>query len=428
MLSDEEYEEIRAEAFAEPEAAEELAETAEEVDETPAVSEEESAAQDTSDIETADETEETEDADADTDDTDESADDEIEQSIPTADEINTRFARVPKDARSQMISLADQLRSSTDAVNAIGGDKGVEVFTPLAGIMQKAETTDDERMAAIGSLVTANPVTATEMFADAAETLLASDGLRVIGNKIATRVFGATVEEIQGYTALRSKYENATPEHISDLLTLEKTGYINPEEDMALLREGYGGTELYQQQEEKIRALTEQLQSKVEEAPKAEVPASPALTDFNNEFVKRVEAAVTPAREMGKWDKDSFVATITAKAILADLKDDPDYKAVQKAVASLGSFNPDNLAIHSALNRLGQKARGRYQEAVKNINADLRKRSESSPNTSQVRAPKTVAKPVTLPVSNGKDDDIDAIWAEYDSLVKDHRVAAGRSL
>jgi len=438
MLDDAEYAEIQAEALASVSPPEVAAEPA--PDAIASDDEQDSAAPITSDAEQdepADEEEPKDDSESaepepagDTEPT--SSPDEI----PTADDINSRFARVPKEARAEMIGLADRLRSQTDAVTTLGGDTGVKVFTPLAGIMQKDETTEDERMGAIASLVTANPTTATHMFADAAETLLGAPDLRVIGNQIAMNTFGATVEELHALSELKKGYENATPEHIKELLTLEKAGLINTEEDMELFRANYGGTELYEQQQTEIQTLKAQLQEVIKNPPKPQevVVNSTALNEFESEFVKRFEASTAPPREMANWGKDSPIAQIVTKAIMSDLKDDPDYKTAVNTIKQLGSFNLDHMAIAPALTRLALKARGRYQEAVAGISKELRKTSETSHNAklkekTEDTKPKAVPLPGhTAPDFRPADDDLDNIWNDYRGLISNKQAAAARSI
>jgi len=166
------------------------------------------------------------------------------EAIPTAEEINARYDRVPKQARTEMIGLADRLRTTTEAVNAIGGEKGAEVLRPLADILAKAETTLEERVSAISSLIQANDTVAWSIGQDFAHAMFEAPEFRAIGDQVALSVFGSSVVDLAGYAQLKTKFgESVTTEHLGKLLTLEQAGYLNADEDMETFTSQFGGSD-----------------------------------------------------------------------------------------------------------------------------------------------------------------------------------------
>ncbi len=437
MLDDAFYEEAKAEAMASLTPPDEAAETLADTADVAAVSDEDSAAQETSEDT---ETEEVADEDESLDESDDSAADEVdsdnETGIPTAEDINARFSRVPKEARTEMIGLADRLREREDTYNAIGGEKGAEVLKPLAGLLSKAETTVDDRLPALTAMITANPGVTWNMGMDMAEAMLQVPDLRVLGNKVTENIFGATVDELTGFSELKAKYgEKADPKHIGELLTLEQAGMIDPEQDMELFRANYGGSELFESQQTTIQALKQEIEA-IKANPAALIkqePVAPATNELDKEIEKRFETVTEKTRNLGGWKKGSYLDTITTKAIQAELREFPEYKEIVKAISQMGTFNTDSMVVFNNLNQLSNKVQAKYREAVKSINAELKGVSTSTPNAKRA-ATGEATKPKAASISQASgsltpvDATIDSLWDEFRGSMSDRQAAASRSV
>lgn len=354
----------------------------------------------------------------------------IENGLPTRESLEN-FPRTNPEAKAKMVELWDAANADREKIQSLGGEQGVEVLTPVGAVLQKNDTTYEERMGAVASIVKGNPVTATYMFADAAEQLLGDPDLRQVGDTIAQKVFGTDVNTLNALSEVAKTF-NADPSHIQELLKLEQAGLINRADDMELFNANYGGSELYQQQMEQIRQLKEERDNAINNPRQQEtVQESNAGQELDTEFLKRFETAVAPVK--GKADA-AFDKWLT-KGLIADLKDDPDYKTALAAAKQIGSVSLDNMAIGPALNRLSAKARGRYQEAVRERQAERKTQSTQSHNAqlkekTEATKPKAISMPqkTSTDMRSSADEQADAIFDRFSVLRRDAALAAARSV
>ena len=360
--------------------------------------------------------------------------------IPSPEQVDAKYAkaRIPNEIKTEIKGYVDNWRETNTKLEAIGGEKGVEVFKPFAKILTQAEASEDERTDALKNILTANYGVGMTLLADGAGFLLSTDALKEsYGNRVATEIFGADIDTINGFTALKASYgEKATPEHLKQLLQLEEAGYVNTEEDLELFRSSYGGSDLYESQKSELVALKQQIEDlkanpeKLLAKDKPTIEATNGIKDFETELGTRIENGIAPLRERGKWSNESRLAKTVQTAILSELKNEPEYKEALKQIKQSGQFNANNMVLFSSLNSLSNKAKARFSEAVSEINKELRGRSETSRNAqlkmekeTKPKAAVMQAKPIQY---RSPDAELDAVWKDYDNILKDAQVRATR--
>lgn len=367
--------------------------------------------------------------------------------IPTAEELQ-KFPRTNPEAKAKMVELADGWRETKVKLESVGGEKGVEVLQPLAQILTKAEASNEELDTALSSILNENQEVGTQLLAAGAYLMLnyADDPkIKSYGDRIAQFTFGATPEALREIGSVVKEFDT-NAEHIKDLLKLEAAGMIT-DADHDAFRANYGGSELYDKQLaeiERLKAENATIKANPQALLEPIVDSSQAVRDFEQTLLERIETGVAPIRETGRWTADMVLAKTVNDAIMASLRDEPEYKEALKVLRRDGDFRKDNLAMTTALATLSGKAKGRFQQAVRGINADLRKISETSLNakrkvdTEKVEKDKkevetkttstpVVADPLTNPFGRPREN-VEDLWKQYTALESDKALAAARSV
>lgn len=407
---DEAWNEFNAAAPVEEAVAEEA--TAENTDEAAAHTEEsadvevETGEEASEEVETQDESEPEEST--------ESADDDFQDlldDIPTPEQLLAKHNRIPQATKDELVNLANQWREEREFVSKIGGKEGVEVLAPVASLLQSAEPTEDVVNAAFGSMFAANPIASTVMAANVAEFFLSDEAkgkeIELIGNKILENTFGATKE------------------HIRKLLTLEKAGYVNVDSEWELLQEEGQGSTLFEKQQSEINALKQQLQEKEDLIRNPEKILQKdqvdATRELENDFTAKIEEAIVPFAERGRWGKDSALSKLVKTAVIAELKEDPAYKGAVKYVQQSGYKNGDAIpfSVSTALNTLVNKAKARFDNSIREVNAQLKSRTETS-LTAQVKQKVERTKPKSETVVE-RDSGIYNTSPDLDELFRQYR-------
>lgn len=437
MLSDSEYQAIVAEAKAETASQAAVPEEvpAEEVIEEVAESAEtaEEAAAEEDDAETpADESETT----------DESADEEAEPTfsldpIPSSDELN-KFPRTNPEARAKLVELAAGWRADRALVDSIGGETVISVVKPLTDLLTKASSTPEERVPALATLVSSNPTVGMEIAEDFTRLVFGDPVAKAYGDKVSQELFGTDLLSMYGLAQLKADYgDKANPEHIKEFLKLEAAGIIDTTDGMNLFNSEFGGSELFEKQRQDNADLQRQLdeikQNPAKFLTQPEIVSTKATEDFDKALMDRFEDGVKPIRETHRWKADSRVAKLANRAIIAELKEEPEYKEAMKQLSQSGQFIPGNMVTTLAMNRLVEKARGRYAEEVRGINSDLKGLTETSRNAQLQK--RTETKPKAAPLITReqevhkvrRNDEIDNLWDEFAKAGSDRALHAQRS-
>lgn len=348
-----------------------------------AVSDDDKAA---TDAETADEpVEEEEGEEAGTDDTADTAEeasddsfDDLLQEIPSNETILNAHKRIPQATKDALVEYASLARDANAKIDALGGDTGVELLSPLANVLTKAEITEHDSYAAIAPLIVANSTGTVEMLKWASKNILfntdpnfkpmAHEGDEVLQNRFGT-----------GYTA----------ERIDKLVKLEQSGYIDANADFETLQAAGVDNELFQSQQatlaEQTARITE-LENLVNNPHLIERKTAQqvnAQKDLETELSRAVSQSVTPFRERGRWGEQSPLTQVVTENILNVLKNTPEYKEAAHFVAQFGSLKQGDViphAIQVKLNTLTNMAKGKFGEMVRAINAERRSMDERSSN------------------------------------------------
>jgi hypothetical protein len=207
---------------------------------------------------------------------------------------------------------------------------------------------------------------------------------KLIGDELMQKTFGNGV----------------TTGHIRNLVALEQAGYIQMEEDMKTLGENTDAGSLFARLTEDNRSLKSQLAetNAILNDPEKLAARTTSKADqvFETDFDAKIQEAVTPFLEKGKWKADSALAKHVLPSIINGLKNEPEYRAVKSFVAKDG-YTAEKMpfAVSSAMNTLTNKAKARVAKAISEINADLR----SKPTLNAVVKEKVVeTKPKSVPL------------------------------
>lgn len=298
--------------------------------------------------------------------------DDLEE-IPNADIINAKFNRVSKEAREAMVSYAENWRSVKENLDKVGGETGVGIFAPIASALTKPELTPEEAVQSLTPMFQANADVTSDMIMTGAVALLTNRDpqfkqFNEKGDAILEYIFG------DGYTA----------ERLERLVALEKSGYVNADEDYSILQGQGTDSTLFQTQQETINAQKAELTrlQKLVENPHLIEQQTDAVKDLDAELNKRVEAKVTELRERARWKPDSPLTKLVMENIVNTLKAKDAYKNASRIVAKHGKL--DSViphAVEANLFTLTTEANKMFRELVTAINAESRKRDETSVNT-----------------------------------------------
>lgn len=308
--------------------------------------------------------------------------------LPTKDQIfqSEKWKRIPNEAKEAMAGYVEQARTFRDQMEAIGGTEAIELFKPVSNLLTKPDPTVEDSVGAYASLFKANHIAAARMVIDASTHFLNSDepGFKDVGAAIVRDVFG----------------DGVTVERLRGLLKLEEAGFVNLDEDLPAVEEN--GSTLFKKQEtalsqaqQKIRELEDLIKNPEKIASASEVNAE---AEFTKDFDKRFTDAVTPFIQRGRWTEAKALSQFVSNAILSELRNDPQYKDVVKHVKQNGAYSAENatFAVRQAVNSLINKAKARYDAAIKGVNADLKNLAGSSRNANLKKEIEKQTKPANI--------------------------------
>ncbi len=344
--------------------------------------------------------------------------------IPSNETLLATHKRIPQETKDALTSLADRARAERAALEPIGGQEGAKILTPIAALLQKAEVTEDDTAEAWGSLIySGNNKAAFRLLQDGAKELLFNRGTDPVSKEVAS----------YGDAILENRFgDGYSSERIEKLVNLEKAGYINADEDYQTLQAEGKDSTLYQTQQAALDAQAEEIKSlkalvaNPQLIEQRTVKQSNAVKDMETVLGTRIAEGITPFRERGRWAEDSPLTKIVTKAILSELKDDPDYKEAVAFVSQEGFKNdaipfPVQQKLHSLVN----KARGRFGEDMIAVNKALKSMTETSQNAKineEVKKEPVKPKPAEISKSSNwmggatiLDPDLAAIYNESDS-------------
>lgn len=320
-------------------------ETVEEIDETPEAEEtEESAESDDSPVV-------------------EDFSDLEENFIPSDDEIGK--LRIPKEEREKLKKVAEKARQFDEKFDSIGGEFGINTFTPFAKALTKAQITPEEQLEIVGTLAEANGTVAYQVFANAAQNLLNHE---TAGTQILQAVFG----------------ENATIENVRTLLKLDRDGLVDKDwstdENPELAR---------------LREENEQLKNQVNASRPTDQRGERASKDFESDFYAEIPQTVKTFFERAGWDENGILAKLVIENLTNQLRSDQRYKDTDEFIRQTGAYRDGDRRVGMAeanLMVLRNLARARGLELVKGVQQDFKKLSERTRN----RVLKEKQKPTTV--------------------------------
>ena len=298
--------------------------------------------------------------------------DDLEE-IPSAETINAKFNRVSKEAREAMVEYTENWRSAKENLDKVGGEVGVGIFAPMANALTKPELTPEEAVQSLTPMFKANADVTSDMIMTGAVALLTNKDpqfkqFNEKGDAILEYIFG------DGYTADR----------LERLVALEKSGYVDADGDYTTLQGQGTDSTLFQTQQETIntqKAELEQLRTLVEN-PHLIQQQTDAVKDLDVELNKRVDAKVTKLRERARWGAESALTKLVMENIVNTLKAKEAYKNASRIVTKHGKLDSDiPHAVEANLLTLTTEANKMFSDYVTAINAESRKRDETSVNT-----------------------------------------------
>lgn len=291
--------------------------------------------------------------------------------IPTADAINKKFERVPKDARAEMVKYADEWRANRDALNEIGGKDGLEVLKPIVNVIQSPDAHADHIRDAWATMLKTNKESAYRMIVTGGAEVLFNKGTTPIAQEMAS----------YGDELLSARFgEGVSAEHIENLLLLEKGGLINVAEDMEVLQLEGKDSSLFQ----KMQEANEELKAQIEQLKNGSTqPAAPNYSaEFDTELSAKVADEIKGITERIGWKQDSPAYEFVMKALLSELKNDPEYRDVTAFLAQSPFKDASGkipFPIATKLGTLTRKAQARFTAAASAINSQFR--TQSTRNT-----------------------------------------------
>jgi hypothetical protein len=343
--------------------------------------------------------------------------DGLVQRIPTQEEIEKKFNRVPKDARAEIARVAGLAETATKKLDELGGDFAVEAIKPLAQLVTKASATDEQLGGALSSIIQANPAIGMQLAQGMTISMFSDEKLI---NPILTSILG----------------ENATLANIQNLLTLEKSGMIDKEFLNTEFSTEYPNSNLYQKQTSEIEQLKSQvteLTQALSDPSKAQTFQQPQHTRLVDEFDSQVRSEIgnvsQPVFERLKWDSNSQLAQLVISTVQTALKNDDRYVQTEQFLRNNGM---NKGLVDANLNVLKNMAQARIIDTVRAVNADLRTLSEKSRNAvlDQKKKVETQTREATVPAplpDTGKpltpEDAQEKLRQQYKEFIKSQEYA-----
>jgi hypothetical protein len=343
------------------------------------------------------------------------------EEIPSADTINAKFERVPKTARDEMISMADNWRQDREVINAIGGRETAQSLKAVTDALSKAERSDEDTASALSALASINPKATVEvLFHGATELMFAKPGQ-------------SSQEAIDAGNAILEHRFGVDADHIEKLVLLEKGGIIDLEADLNLLHSEGTGSQLFERQQ----ATIDEQKSKIIEMqrlidnPDLIEKKGAEVSKVDELFEKRFADGIEDVLSRVRWGKESQLAKTVTEAITFNLKNDPDYREAV-ALAKQGDGKTLPPLVEHRLRLLVNKGKARFIETATAISKDLVETVKTSRNAvvekkveekvkaapvelAQAHAPGSFGGALRLP------DEIARIEREYEEQIRQAR-------
>lgn len=323
--------------------------------------------------------------------------DDLLTDIPSDETILSKHAkaRPPQAVKDDLVLYAGIARESKAKIDALGGETGVQLLTPLSGVLTKAEITEEDSYDAIAPLIVANPTGTVELFKWVSKNILFNTDPNF------------QPMSAQGDEVLQSRFgDGVTAERIEKLVALEQGGYIDSNADFETLKAQGVDSDLYQSQQatlQKQKDRIAELEKLVENPHLIEQKTAQqvnAQKDLETELTRVVNQSVTPFRERGRWAEASPLTQVVTENILNTLKTTPEYKEAVAFATQFGKLKQGEEIPHAIkvkLNTLANMAKGKFGEMVRAINAERRVIDEQSSNVAvKEKAKETV--PVAKPI------------------------------
>lgn len=348
----------------------------------------------TDETEVSDETEESESTDSPSD---ESFQDLLED-IPSDETLNSKLTRTPQPVKDLAFELRNGWQAEKAITASIGGEEGAKVLAPIyKAINTPVENFTPENAAeAISSLVMSNGAVAAKILEEGAQNLLfnTEDGplwedARKIGDRVAMKRFGV---------------DSAT---IDKMVLLSKEGWFDVNADFETLKATGADSNVFQALQAENKAKDDEIKrlSELVENPhliRTETKqAQNAVTEMETDLLTRIEEGIKPFQQRGRWDGAPRLTQTTLKAVMAEIKDSPEYKDALALVRQYGSFKQSDgtlpFPLQGKVLTLINKAKGRFGEELAGINSELRNRAQAPTNVQKEIKKET--KPKAAPVA-----------------------------
>lgn len=287
--------------------------------------------------------------------------------IPTRESLLAKHARIPNSAKDEMVSLAENWRAADEKLRSLGGEEGVEVLKPVLALVSDGDASSKSVTDAYGSLYKANPIAAIAMTLESAAYYISGENRppahRAVGDKILLDAFGVNADTIR------------------DFVKLEQAGLINRDEDLKYIEgDGSYAQKIADERDALQRELADLKANPEKLVQKEQVEA---VDELDADLSQRLDDGISKFLERGRWDKDSTLAQVAIKAVLADIKNDPEYKKAVKYVQSNG-YSKD-FVTQNTLQGLVNKAKTMTERMVREINGTFKVKTETSRNAEAKR-------------------------------------------
>lgn len=323
---------------------------------------------------------------------------ELLDDIPSKEVILRTHQRIPEATKNALVEFADKARNYRDALNRIGGEDGVNVLEPIHKVLTVATPTVEDQVSALAAALDTNEGAALGLFTAGAELLFnrnnAPEGRRaaVVGDAVLQRRFG----------------EGVTADKIERYVALEQAGAFDSEQDIDMV----DGVFIQDRQAQAIDALMQEVARLKQEAAnphsqaKAQAAGETAVVQLNADIAAKLGEAVNPIRDAAQWKPETRIHGILMNAIIADLKNEPEYKQIVELTRAnggrIGTANGTDgeaqmsHAVNIHLTRLVNKAKAHYARDVAAITRDI-----ASLATAAARQAPAVTTAAATAASNG---------------------------
>jgi hypothetical protein len=283
----------------------------------------------------------------------------------------------------------------------IGGEQGATILQPISELLGKSTREFDDHLKAIGAMIQTNPMATTELLTEGAIGVLFNTGADP-----AAREF-----QKAGDAVLQKRFgDGVTSQFIEKAVMLKNAGLDFDSEIEDIRNQGTSST-LFENLSNENNTLKEQVQElrNLVENPhlieRQTAQQTDAVKALDDEIVSRFSEGISPFRERVRWQAESPLTKVVASALLAELKNEPEYKEAVNFVKQYGSLKQGDVIpynIEKELYKLINKGKGRFGTTAIEINKELRGLTATSRNAQVEKKVKETTKPKAVPVTPQK--------------------------